>query len=97
MPLARYPDTGWLRVDTMTENDDGSNTVITDAALTSHPNNSAGYWNAAQIRWRRWSWRFETRQISSYDGSGILSLDSNSNIHIGLDNKGWGYYLDNKF
>ncbi len=97
MPLARYPDTGWLRIDTMTEDNDGSNTIIKVAALTSHPNNSAGYWNKAQIRWRRWSWWFETRQISSYDGSGTLALDGKSIIHIALDSKGWGFYIDNKF
>jgi hypothetical protein len=95
MILARYPDTGWLRVDTMTENDDGSNTVIDDAALTMHPRNAPGYWNNAQIRIRRWSWWFETRRIALYNASGRISLDGKSIIHI-MENKGWGFFIDNK-
>jgi parallel beta-helix repeat protein len=98
MTLARYPDTGWLRVDTMTENIDGSNTVITIAALAQHTGNAAGYWNNAQIRWRRWSWWFETRRVSSYEASGRLSLTGKSIIHIDPANgtRGWGFYIDNK-
>ncbi len=99
MTLARYPDTGWLRVDTMTENADGSNTVITVAALAQHPGNAAGYWTNAQIRWRRWSWWFETRRISNYDASGKLYLAGASVIHIDPSDgtRGWGFYIDNKF
>ena len=99
MTLARYPDTGWLRVDTMTENTDGSNTVITLAALAQHPGNAAGYWTNAQVRWRRWSWWFETRRVSGYDASGKLSLAGASVIHIdpGNGTRGWGFYIDNKF
>lgn len=97
MPLARYPDTGWLRIDTLIEDSDGSNSVIHIAALTSHPNNASGYWNNAQIRWRRWSWWFETRTINAYDASGILSLEGQSIIHINQPSRGWGFYIDNKF
>ncbi|HUI93392.1 MAG TPA: right-handed parallel beta-helix repeat-containing protein [Chitinivibrionales bacterium] len=99
MTLARYPDTGWLRVDTMTENADGTNTVITLAALSQHPGNAAGYWTNAQVRWRRWSWWFETRRVTAYDGAGRLSLAGASVIHIDPADgtRGWGFYLDNKF
>lgn len=99
MTIARYPDTGWLRPDTMTENDDGSNTVIKIAALTKNPRNADGYWTNAQIRWRHWSWWFETRPIIAYDASGKLSLGGNSTIHIDPVNgtRGWGFYIDNKF
>jgi hypothetical protein len=98
MTLARYPDTGWLRVDTMTENADGSGTVITVAALAQHPGNAAGYWTNAQIRWRRWSWWFETRRVSGYDASGRLALAGKSVIHIDPADgtRGWGFYIDNK-
>ena len=96
MTLARYPDTGWLRIDTMTENSDGSATVITCAALAANPRNAAGYWTNAQIRWRRWSWWFETRRIISYDPSGRLTLAGASIIHI-MGTKGWGFYVDKKF
>jgi parallel beta-helix repeat protein len=95
MTLARYPDTGWLRIDTMTENDDGSNTVVTVAALTKHPRNAANYWTNAQIRWRRWSWWYETRRVTSYDASGRLALAGASIIHI-MGTKGWGFYIDKK-
>ena len=98
MTLARYPDTGWLRVDTMTENADGSATVITLAALAQHPGNAAGYWTNAQVRWRRWSWWFETRRVTGYDASGKLSLSGKSVIHIDPADgtRGWGFYIDNK-
>jgi parallel beta-helix repeat protein len=79
----------------MTENSDGGATVITIAALAAHPRNAADYWKGAQIRWRRWSWWFETRPISAYNPSGILSLAGQSIIHI-MGTKGWGFYIDNK-
>ena len=99
MTIARYPDTGWLRPDTMTENIDGSNTVISDAALAKAPRNAANYWTNAQIRWRRWSWWFETRPIISYDASGKLYLGGSSIIHIDPADgtRGWGFYIDDKF
>jgi parallel beta-helix repeat protein len=98
MTLARFPDTGWLRVDTMTENSDGTNTIITLAALAQHAGNAAGYWTNAQVRWRRWSWWFETRRVSGYDASGKLSLAGKSVIHIDPANgtRGWGFFIDNK-
>jgi hypothetical protein len=32
-------------------------------------------WAGAQVRWRRWSWWWETRAITADNGSGTLSLD----------------------
>jgi parallel beta-helix repeat protein len=99
MPLARYPDTGWLRIDTVTENSDGSNTAITVKALAQHPRTTANYWSNAQVRWRRWSWWFETRPITSSTTAGTLSLAGKSENHIMGDSgcKGWHFYIDNKF
>jgi hypothetical protein len=99
MTPARYPDTGWLRPDTMTENTDGTNTVITLAALSQRAGNATGYWTNAQIRWRHWSWWFETRRISNYDGAGRLALAGKSVIHIDPADgtRGWGFFIDNKF
>jgi parallel beta-helix repeat protein len=99
MPLARYPDTGWLRIDTVTENSDGSNTAITVKALGLLSRNSANYWRGAQVRWRRWSWWFETRSIASSTTAGILSLAGKSENHIMGDSgcKGWHFYIDKKF
>jgi parallel beta-helix repeat protein len=98
MPLARYPDTGWLRIDTVTENSDGSNTAITVKALGLLSRNSANYWHGAQVRWRRWSWWFETRPITSSTTAGTLSLAGKSENHIMGDSgcKGWHFYIDNK-
>jgi parallel beta-helix repeat protein len=95
MTLARYPDTGWLRIDTMTENNDGSATTITVAALSGHPRNAANYWTNAHIRWRRWSWWYETRRITSSTAAGVLALEGSSIIHI-MGTKGWGFYIDRK-
>ncbi|MBN1127811.1 MAG: right-handed parallel beta-helix repeat-containing protein [Chitinispirillaceae bacterium] len=95
MPLARYPDTGWLRIDTVIENSDGTNTSVLDNALASHPRNRADYWADANIRWRRWSWWFETRRVASYEAAGRLRLSGQSFIHL-APCRDWGYYLDNK-
>ncbi|MBN1128724.1 MAG: right-handed parallel beta-helix repeat-containing protein [Chitinispirillaceae bacterium] len=99
MTLARYPDTGWLRIDTVTESSDGSNSSIRIAALTRNPRNAAGYWNGSQVRWRRWSWWFETRAITSYAATGTLSLAGRSESRIMGDSgcKGWHLYIDKKF
>jgi hypothetical protein len=98
MTLARYPDTGWLTIDTVQENNDGSNTSIKCSALSKHPRNAANYWTNAQIRWRRWSWWFETRRVNSYASTGVLSLAGQSVIHIMGDSacKGWHFYIDKK-
>jgi parallel beta-helix repeat protein len=99
MPLARYPDTGWLRIDTVTESSDGSNTAVTVKALSQHPRNKADYWNGAQVHWRRWSWWYETRSITAYAQTGTLSLAGKSENHIMGDSgcKGWHFYIDKKF
>ncbi len=97
MRIARYPNTGWLRTKSWTENSDGTNTVITTESLVNHPRNTSGYWVGANIRWHRHSWWFETRKITSYDAAGQISLDQKSLIPIKPYNMdGWGFYLDNK-
>ncbi|MDX2111803.1 MAG: right-handed parallel beta-helix repeat-containing protein [Verrucomicrobiota bacterium] len=86
--LARYPNTGWLR----TENGSDHNTIVT-AALKALPTNAAGYWVGAQVRWRKWSWWYETRPITADDGNGKLSLGGSTSLSIyGNDS---GYYIDN--
>ncbi len=95
--IARYPNNGWLRTKSWTENSDGTNTVITTESLLNHPRNTNSYWNGANIRWHRHSWWFETRTVTSYSSSGQITLDQKSLIHIMPGNMdGWGFYLDNK-
>lgn len=96
--IARYPNAGWLRTTTWTENtSSGTNTVITSNSVREHPRNRDDYWNGANIRWRRHSWWFETRTVSDYSAGGQLSLGQRSLIPIQpWDKNGWGFYLDNK-
>ncbi len=91
LSIARFPNTGWLRTDP------GSNAGQMHAsALAQHPRNKNGYWNGANVRWRRWSWWFETRQIQSWDGNKTLRLAGQG---IGPNHSGddSGFYMDNKF
>ncbi len=98
MRIARYPNTGWLRTTSWSDDPNGYNTVIQTASLASHPRNADGYWTNAWIRWRRWSWWFETRTVTNYLASGRLALGQKSiSPHTSYDMNGWGFYLDNKF
>jgi len=97
--IARYPNMGWLRTTTWTENGDGTNTIVTCSGLTSHTPNTNDYWNGANMRWHRHSWWFETRPVTDYVAStGQLYLGDKSIIAVEpYDKNGWGFYLDNKF
>jgi len=46
--------------------------AISDASLSG----DAGKWTGAQVRWRRWSWWWETRPITGDNGSGTLTLSA---------------------
>ncbi len=63
-PLAREPNSGWLQT--------GSGTTMNQ--ITGAPTHAAGLWNGAQVRWRRWSWWYEIRPISTDNGAGQLDL-----------------------
>jgi hypothetical protein len=86
--LARTPNIGWLRDDQGTTSD-----LIVDAALVDLPGNAPDRWTGAQVRWRKWSWWYETRPITDDDGAGNLTLGgstfSSQVLHDG------GYYIDN--
>ncbi len=93
MTIARYPNTGWLHVIDWGPADDGKDTYITCPDLAKDPRNAPDYWKGAQIRWRRWSWWHETRQVVGYDGNGKLTLEGFSR---GNDPFWSGFYMDNK-
>ncbi len=92
MRIARYPNSGWLR----TTSNNNNSTVVACAALAAHPRNSAGYWTGCRMRWRHWSWYFDTRIITDYSTDGTLQLAGEPSNGSGNNEKGWGFYLDGK-
>jgi len=83
LPLARYPNTGWLR------NDIGTDTQINDSELTQPSN----YWNGSRLVVRGSAWCYNTSTISSYS-PGVLNFPTIDGYY--LDNRNWGYFLCNK-
>lgn len=95
--LARFPNTGWLRAKTGGAASAATTFLTGGTDLTSHPRNKADYWKGAQLRWRRWSWWFESRPILAYEASGRFTLGWRvDSIRDFNSAEGWGYYLDNK-
>ncbi len=71
--LARYPNRD--ASDPYLHNANSSNAaLLADAALSG----DGGRWAGAEVRWRRWSWWWETRAITADNGLGSLSLDPSS-------------------
>ncbi len=88
LTLARTPDTGWLRCDEGSDN----NTIV-DAELPTLPGAAPERWTGAQVRWRKWSWIYETRTIAEDDGAGTLALAGVTKLNeTGIDT---GYFIDN--
>lgn len=82
MTLARYPNSGWL------QNDNGSSTTLSDAALTQ-PN---GYWAGARAVIRTSNWSYHTPTISAFN-NGTLNYPT---TYYDLAGWNWGYFLCNK-
>lgn len=80
--LARYPNTGWLRVNTSTA------TSLTSTNITQ----ASGYWNGASLVIRSTNWCYENRVINAHTGSTI----SYPNITYTTGNYNWGFFLCNK-
>lgn len=80
--LARYPNTGWMRVNT------SNNTSLTSANITQ----SSGYWNGASLVIRSTNWCYENRVINNHSGSTI----SYPTITYSTGNYDWGFYICNK-
>ena len=81
---ARYPNTGWLNVTTVS----GKN-QFTSAALTNQPNN---YYKGANLLIKTREWRLESRQIKSSNGQ-LITFDSA--LSYSLDNN-ISFFLTNK-
>lgn len=90
VPLARYPDTGFLRID----NDDDPDRIV-DAELLERPGVAAGRWTGAQVRWRRWSWWWETRPIMTHGPADTLVLGPEGRFQDPFSDPGSGYFIDN--
>ncbi len=82
MQIARFPNTGWLRVD------QGTSTSLTDSEL-DQPN---GYWTGATAVIRTTNWSYDTAYVSAF-GNGVLTHSSTGN---NLQSMQWGYFLRNK-
>ena len=82
MTLARSPNSGFLPVATS-----GSATTLTATGI----NQSSGYWNGANLRVRTSDYSFETRIISSFDGTTITLASA----PLRRMKAGEGFYLDN--
>ncbi len=85
--LARYPNEAWL----YTDNDNRD--VIEDAEQAEHPEAAPNRWTGANVRWRKWSWWYETRVIDADDGAGTLTLSPVNDA--GNTDPDSGYYIDN--
>lgn len=82
MTLARYPNTGWLRVNT------ASTTQLTSSSLTQ----ANGYWAGARLVLRSTNWCYENAEISG-SGNGALAFPA---ITYNPGNYQWGFFLCNK-
>ena len=82
LPIARFPNTGWLR------NDIGTSTQINDSQL----NQPAGYWNGATVVVRSTAWSYDTARVTSYS-PGVINMTS---IVYDLSTYNWGYFIRNK-
>lgn len=81
--LARYPNTGFLRVES------GTLTTLNDPDLTQPD----GYFTGATLRIRSINWLYDIRPNVTYT-TGNLSWSENLSNNLGSDD--WGYFLDNK-
>ncbi|MCC6397137.1 MAG: hypothetical protein IT282_08960, partial [Bacteroidetes bacterium] len=83
MTLARFPNTGLLTVATT-----NGSTTLTSSGVTQ----ASGYWTGANIRLRTADFAFETRVITSFNGSSFTLASAT----VMPFTAGWGFYLDNK-
>ncbi len=87
-PLARFPNSGWLTVD-----DGTTATSLVDAGLSAR---TAGHrFGGGQVRWRRWSWWWETRPITTDVDATHLTIGGTAEVDANLVGIGSAYYIDN--
>lgn len=81
MTPARFPNSGWLTVDS-----NNSKTGFYDAALTQ----SSGYWNNAIVHARCRNWIYQSAKVSSFN-NGTIAFSSAMSYEPRV---GFGYYID---
>jgi len=84
MTLARYPNSGYLRIDAPYSE---ANKGFTDKEL-DQPD---GYWDGSNVRIRTENWAYEHVPIQSFKNRSVTF----SKPLYYTARKGWGYYLDN--
>jgi hypothetical protein len=89
LPIARYPKVGWLRAQKGSTPD-----IIIAPERAKEPGAAAGRLTGAEVRWRRWSWWWETRPITDDDGAGKLSLGADGRFHDAFTGDGSAFYVD---
>jgi hypothetical protein len=82
MTIARYPNSGWLRVD------QGTSTSTTDSELTQ----GSGYWTGATAVIRTTNWSYDTARVTAFSGNTLTHTGTGNNLH----SQNWGYFLRNK-
>ncbi len=80
--LARYPNTGWSRVNT------SNSTSLTSTNITQ----ASGHWNGATVVLRSTNWCYENKVISTHNGSTI----NFPALTYYAGNYNWGFFLCNK-
>lgn len=80
-PMGRFPDSGWLTIDSYV-----TNTSITDAALPSSPD-----WDGAEVVIRKTHWIIDRNTITNHTGTSITYISSSSYNA----NTGYGYFIQN--
>ncbi len=80
--IARFPNTGWLRVD------QGTSTSLTDSEL----NQASGYWTGATAVIRTTNWSYDTAYVSAFSNSTLTHTATGNNLGTWQ----WGYFMRNK-
>jgi len=80
--LARYPNTGWLRVNT------SNSTSLTSTSITQ----ASGHWNGATMVLRSTNWCYENKVVSTQSGTSI----NFPALTYYAGNYNWGFFLCNK-
>jgi len=101
LTLARTPNTGWLRTQEGPlggpPEDTTNNNTIWDTNINGLSGGSVAggvdnRWQGAQVRWRKWTWIYETRPITSNSGN---KLNLGGTTTLNLAGIGSGYFIDN--
>jgi parallel beta-helix repeat protein len=89
MTLARYPNTGFMKITSAI----GANTLTVRGL-----NQASGYWNGAALRLRTTAFSYEIRHVESFDGTTLVLQPHASGDSTGFSfgiTAGYGCYLDN--